>query len=360
MHDPTQLPTGLPVPADDDACDHLVGTLLPSIELGCGNADSIDLKRFRTDARLAEAVLFVYPRTGVPGQRPSLGFGGEEWDTIPGARGCTPQSCGFRDGYAEFEGLGVRIFGVSTNTVEHQAEFKSRMQIPFPLISDSSLQLTRAVRLPTFEFPVESGGPNTMLHRMAWFVVRGRIHKVWYPVYPPSENAARVLAWLRARPSVRAATPADVAWIRAELHRHWHSTSISSRGKVFAADQLPALIAETGGKPAGLLTYSVERDGCEVVTLSSTVEGKGVGAELLCAVEAEALRAGCGRLFLTTTNDNLHALGFYQRRGWSLAALHRGGMDEARRSKPEIPWMGLSRIRLRDEIELELSLSQVR
>lgn len=357
MHDPTFLPPGLPVPIDDGACDHLVGTLLPPIELGCTGPASINLHRFRTDARLSEAVLFFYPRTGVPGQPPSLGFDGAEWDTIPGARGCTPQSCGFRDQHAQFERLGVTVFGVSTNTVEHQAEFAGRMHIPFPLISDSSLQLTRGLRLPTFEFPVESGGPTTLLHRMAWFVAQGRVQKVWYPVFPPNENASRVLAWLNARPRVRPATPADLPWIRTELHRHWHSTAISSRGKVFAADQLPALIAvvgEVGNERAGLLTYSLESDGCEVVTLSSAVEGRGVGAELLRAVECAALDAACERVFLTTTNDNLHALGFYQRRGWNLAALHKGGMDAARRTKPEIPWMGLSRIRLRDEIELEL------
>jgi peroxiredoxin/N-acetylglutamate synthase-like GNAT family acetyltransferase len=356
MHDPTQLPAGLPIPTDDGRVDHLVGSLLPNLTLTQSDGQPFDLAQFRTNPALAKAVLFFYPRTGVPGQPPSLGFSGEDWDTIPGARGCTPQSCSFRDDAAAFDRLGVRIFGVSTNTADHQAEFRQRMHIPFALLSDSSLQLTRTLNLPTFEFPVESGGPSTLIARMAWYVLRGRIHKVWYPVFPPQENAARVLSWLSQQPLIRAATAHDLSWIRDELHHHWHSTQISSRGKIYQADAIPAFVAERNGLPVGLVTYSFEPDGCEVVTLSSRSEKAGVGAALLASVEEAALAHGSSRVFLTTTNDNLHALGFYQRRGWSLAAFYKRGMDDARLIKPEIPVMGLNRIRLRDEIELELLL----
>lgn len=194
-HDPTQLPPDLPVPIDDGACDHLRGASVPSIHLPCTDGALRDL------AALAASplVLFFYPRTGVPGQPPSLGFKGEEWDSIPGARGCTPQSCSFRDLHADFARLGVAVYGLSTNTIAHQRELKQRMHIPFDLLSDSDLALTRALALPTFQFPVESGGPNTLIQRMAWFCDGGLILKVWYPVFPPDRNARHVLDWLARR-----------------------------------------------------------------------------------------------------------------------------------------------------------------
>jgi peroxiredoxin len=139
-------------------------------------------------------VFFFYPRTGEPGKaaRP-------EWDAIPGARGCTPQSCGFRDLHREFTKLAVSVFGISTQETGYQREFVTRNHVPFELLSDRDLSLTRALRLPTFEYPVERGGPPTLIKRMAWFVERGSIEKVWYPVFPPDRNAEMVLAWLRER-----------------------------------------------------------------------------------------------------------------------------------------------------------------
>lgn len=195
MHDPTRLPAGLPAPVDDGACDHLRGAAVAAVRLACTDGTMIDLAELTG----SPTVLFFYPRTGVPGQPPSLGFAGEEWDSIPGARGCTPQSCGFRDLHGEFAALGVRVFGVSTNTTEHQREFKARMHVPFEFLSDELLTLTKSMRLPTFRFPVESGGPETMLHRMAWYCDGSRVVHVWYPVFPPNENAIRVLGWLKAR-----------------------------------------------------------------------------------------------------------------------------------------------------------------
>jgi peroxiredoxin len=140
------------------------------------------------------AVLFFYPRTGEHGRS-----AGPEWDLIPGARGCTPQSCGFRDLHGDFRALGVAVAGVSTQTTAYQREFAERNHVPFALLSDADLRLTRALRLPTFEFPVASGGPTTLIRRMAWYLDGGRIRHVWYPVFPPDRNAETVLAWLRGR-----------------------------------------------------------------------------------------------------------------------------------------------------------------
>jgi peroxiredoxin len=184
------LPAGLPVPVDDGAADHLRGTVVPPLVLPATSGASIDL------AVLARhpAVLFFYPRTGEAGTP-----AGPEWDVIPGARGCTPQSCAFRDLHGEFQALGVTIAGVSTQTTEYQREFVTRNHLPFDLLSDADLRLTRALRLPTFEFPVASGGPTTLIRRMAWYLEAGRIAHVWYPVFPPNTNAEIVLGWLRAR-----------------------------------------------------------------------------------------------------------------------------------------------------------------
>lgn len=199
MYDPTQLPEDLPTPIDDGAADHLRGAALPDLALmsTSGRRESLlELAR-------APVVLFFYPRTGVPGQPPSLGFAGETWESIPGARGCTPQSCGFRDRHRDFCERGVAVFGVSTNTTAHQREFASRMHVPFDFLSDSHLELVKRMRLPTFEFPVESGSPTTLIRRMAWYCERGVVQQVWYPVFPPDQNARTVLAWLDERGPVR-------------------------------------------------------------------------------------------------------------------------------------------------------------
>jgi peroxiredoxin len=139
-------------------------------------------------------VLFFYPRTGGRGQS-----AGTAWDLIPGARGCTPQTCRFRDLHHEFLALGVTVAGISTQTTEYQQEFVERNRLPFDLLSDAELRLVRALRLPTFEFPVPDGcGPRTLIRRMAWYLERGQIVHIWYPVFPPDKNAETVLAWLYA------------------------------------------------------------------------------------------------------------------------------------------------------------------
>lgn len=184
------LPADLPVPVDDGASDHLTGALLPSITLPSTAGRLVDLRSLGA----GKAVLFLYPRTGEAGEP-----AGPDWDAIPGARGCTPHGCGFRDLYGEFEKLGVQVMGVSSQLTDYQREFVKRNHVPFELLSDAELRLTRALRLPTFEFPVRSGGPTTLIKRMAWYVESERIAKVWYPVFPPDKNAEVVLAWLRER-----------------------------------------------------------------------------------------------------------------------------------------------------------------
>jgi peroxiredoxin len=188
--DPFTLPPDLPIPHDDGGAAHLRGAALPDLTLNATVGPPVHLPS------LDRAIVYFYPRTGVPGRSP-----GAAWDSIPGARGCTPQSCSFRDLAAEFAALRTSLYGLSTQTTEFQREFAQRAHIPFPILSDSSLDLTARLTLPTFEFDIEplgGGGPRTLLRRMSWYVVGGVIRHVWYPVFPPDTNGAMTLAWLRA------------------------------------------------------------------------------------------------------------------------------------------------------------------
>jgi peroxiredoxin len=183
------LPADLPVPIDDGACDHLAGMILPSIPLSTTDGEKIDLSLLR-----GRSVVYVYPRTGRPDLPTSAA-----WDAIPGARGCTPQSCGFRDHYAELRSLGASaVFGLSTQTTDYQREAVERLHLPFALLSDSDLVFTRTLRLPTFEFEPYREESSTLLKRMALVIRDGRIEKVFYPVFPPDRNAGDVTDWLRA------------------------------------------------------------------------------------------------------------------------------------------------------------------
>jgi peroxiredoxin len=182
--DPYTLPDGLPVPKNDRAADHLPGLELPALTLpsSVGPVNLAELARERL-------VLYVYPRTGRPGQ-PSL----PGWDDIPGARGCTPQSCGFRDHAAELARFGARVAGLSAQSLDDQIEFAERNKMPFPIVSDERLELASALGLPTFE--VEG---LTLYKRLALVAEAGRIVKVFYPVFPPDRNADEVLAWMSSR-----------------------------------------------------------------------------------------------------------------------------------------------------------------
>jgi len=183
-YDPTVLPAGLPVPEDDGAADHVEGRLVPPIYLET-TAGELNLA-----AAAAELlVLYVYPRTGRPDELPPSG-----WDETPGARGCTPQSCGFRDHGGELRELGATVVGVSAQPIEDQREAAERLDLPHAVAADPEFRLAEALRLPTFEFDGQR-----LYKRLALVAEGGRIVKVFYPVFPPDENAAEVAAWLRAR-----------------------------------------------------------------------------------------------------------------------------------------------------------------
>ena len=178
------LPDNLPVPQDDGGARHLGGLKLPTLALAATDGSQVDLAKFS-----GRTVVYIYPRTGVPGQPSPAG-----WDAIPGARGCTPQSCSFRDHFAEIRGLGVaHLYGLSTQATGYQREAAERLHLPFPILSDTELKLTRAIELPTF-----SVAGMTLLKRMALVIDDGVITKVFYPVFPPDQNAAGVIAWLKA------------------------------------------------------------------------------------------------------------------------------------------------------------------
>lgn len=150
----------------------------------------------------------------------------------------------------------------------------------------------------------------------------------------------------------------DRDWVVRLLKEHWGSTKVVTRGKIHFAEELPGFIAIQGNKPVGLVTYKIDADECEIVTLNSLIERAGVGSDLLNAVRNIAALAKCRRLLLITTNDNIAALHFYQKRGFSLVAVHRNELEQSRKLKPEIPYIGNDGIPLRDEIELELLLEE--
>jgi peroxiredoxin len=184
-HDPTVLPAALPVPRDDGAANHLAGAALPSMALAATRGSQVDLSRLK-----GRTVVYIYPRTGRPGENPPDG-----WDAFPGARGCTPQSCSFRDHFAELKSAGVdQVFGLSSQGTDYQREAAERLHLPFPLLSDDELEFTQAMRLPTFTI-----AGMTLLKRMVLVITDGIVGKVFYPVFPPDKSADEVLAWLRAR-----------------------------------------------------------------------------------------------------------------------------------------------------------------
>jgi len=183
-HDPNVLPTDLPVPQDDGGARHLAGLKLPALALKATDGSQVDFSKLA-----GRTVVYIYPRTGVPGQPSPAG-----WDAIPGARGCTPQSCSFRDHFAELKRLGVaNLYGLSTQDTGFQREAAERLKLPFPVLSDAELKLARAIKLPTF-----SVAGMTLLKRMALVIDDGVVAKVFYPVFPPDKNAEAVVAWLKA------------------------------------------------------------------------------------------------------------------------------------------------------------------
>ena len=179
----------IPAPVDDGATRHLAGARMAPVPLRATNGETVDLS-----ALPGRTVVYAYPRTGRPGVENPDG-----WDMIPGARGCTPQSCSFRDHFAELRALGVdRVFGLSTQDSGYQCEAAERLHLPFAILSDEHLELTRAMNLPTFE---TSG--MTLLKRFTLVIEEGRVAHVFYPVFPPDRNAGDVVEWLSSTGSSR-------------------------------------------------------------------------------------------------------------------------------------------------------------
>ena len=182
-HNPTVLPPNIPIPQDDGAARHLAGMEVPDLALPATLGAAVNLSTLK-----GRTVVYIYPRTGVPGIDPPDG-----WDQIPGARGCTPQSCSFRDHFGELKRLGVaQLYGLSTQATAYQHEAATRLHLPFPILSDETLALTKALKLPTF-----TAAGMTLLKRMALVIADGIITKAFYPVFPPDKNAAEVIAWLQ-------------------------------------------------------------------------------------------------------------------------------------------------------------------
>ena len=180
------LPSDLPRPVDDGATNHLAGLHIPEILLRSTKGRLVDLSKLTA----LRNVIYCYPMTGVPGNALPEG-----WDLIPGARGCTPQTCGFRDRCQELAQLQTEVFGLSTQTTEYQREMAERLHLPFEVLSDSEFKLCAALRLPTFEVK-----GMRLLKRLTLIIRAGHIEHVLYPVFPPNESAERALDWLRNHP----------------------------------------------------------------------------------------------------------------------------------------------------------------
>ena len=183
----------IPPPTDDGAADHLEGILIPPVSLRATDDSLVTLSDLP-----GRIVIFAYPRTGEPGKVSLV----EDWDMIPGARGCTPHACSFRDLFGELKAAGAaHVFGLSTQSNAYQTEMASRLHLPFPVLSDEKLELTEALHLPTMEI-----AGLTMIKRLALIVDDARISHVFYPVFPPDRNASEVLDWLKANPVERGAS----------------------------------------------------------------------------------------------------------------------------------------------------------
>ena len=182
MTDYTELPTNLPVPQDDGASSHLLGKSLPNVVLLSTSGKQVNVSHIQ-----GQVVFYCYPMTGQPGVKLP-----ESWDLIPGARGCTPQSCSFRDHYQELQAFSTQVYGISTQDSATQTEAVERLHLPFELLSDADLKLTNALQLPTFD--VEN---KRLIKRITLIIQERKIVKVFYPVFPPAQNAGDVIKWLK-------------------------------------------------------------------------------------------------------------------------------------------------------------------
>lgn len=179
----TELPKDLPVPTDDGGCDHLLGMIMPSIGLVATNGMMVNLVE-----QNGYVVVYCYPMTGRPDRDLPAG-----WDQIPGARGCTPQSCAFKDHHQEIASLGASVYGLSTQSTSYQQEVAERLHLPFLLLSDELLKFSKTLDLPTFYVD-----GVVLIKRLTIILKAGRIEKVFYPVFPPDKNAEQVITWIRS------------------------------------------------------------------------------------------------------------------------------------------------------------------
>ena len=194
------FPSDLPVPKDDGACDHLIDSSVSSAELPIARdpAQRIDLSK-----QTGLTIVFCYPRTGAPNETVP-----DSWNAIPGARGCTPQACSFRDAFSKITSLGVsQVFGLSTQSSSYQAEVHGRLHLPYELLSDENLEFQKAMNLPTFDW---EGGK--VIRRLTLAILGGKVVKVWYPVFPPDKATDEVVSWLMAKAiNVRGGPPTMLA-----------------------------------------------------------------------------------------------------------------------------------------------------
>ncbi|KAG9946547.1 thioredoxin-like protein, partial [Aureobasidium melanogenum] len=178
----TTFPSDIPIPTDDGACDHLTGMTMPPLSLPATDESTV-----KVSALQGLVIIFCYPRTGAPGETIP-----DAWNSIPGARGCTPQACSFRDTQKELKTAGVnKIFGLSTQSTPYQKEVKTRLNLPYELLSDEKLDFVEALGLPTIDWKGKK-----LTKRITLAMMQGKIVKVWYPVFPPDKSAQQVLDWL--------------------------------------------------------------------------------------------------------------------------------------------------------------------
>ncbi len=180
-----QLPTDLPIPQDDGSTNHLRGMRLPQVSLRATNGKTIHLGNIK-----GKLVIYCYPMTG----QPNVALP-DDWDQIPGARGCTPQSCSYREHYQELQALGAEVVGLSVQSTEYQKEMADRLHLPFPVVSDANYQFQKALNMPTFE-----AAGMTLLKRITLIANNGVIEAVHYPIFPSDSDPARVMDYLRTHP----------------------------------------------------------------------------------------------------------------------------------------------------------------
>lgn len=300
------LPPGLPAPTDDGGAAHLLGMALAKIELPSTQGGVIDL------SRLDRAVVFTYPRTGEPDKPVPQG-----WDAIPGARGCTPQACGYRDLAAEFDELGVRVYAMSTQTTAYQREFMVRTRFPFPLLSDHALACVRTMRLATFEWEIAPGQRVELIKRMAWYIERGVICHVWYPVFPPDRNASDVLAWLRERSMpcsdieiLTDPSRMDLDVIHSMIAKTSWSTDIRRDvfEKAIAGSVVVAAVDRGNGRTVGFARLVTDKATfawlCDVV-VDDAYQGRGVAKRMLATLDRMPELATLRRWVLATKDAQL-------------------------------------------------------